>query len=111
MSFLFGPKVDEADVKETADGLATQPGAVLIDVRESHEWKAGHARGARHIPLAELPGRLNQLPREAPVYLICATGNRSRNAAAFLRKNGFQHPVNVRGGTAAWHRAGLPIER
>lgn len=111
MSFLFGPKVDEADVKETADGLATQPGAVLIDVRESHEWKAGHARGARHIPLAELPGRLDQLPREAHVYLICATGNRSRSAAAFLHKNGFQHPVNVRGGTAAWHRAGLPIER
>ncbi|HSI98844.1 MAG TPA: rhodanese-like domain-containing protein [Patescibacteria group bacterium] len=111
MSFLFGPKVDEADVRETADGLATEPGAVLIDVREPHEWRAGHARGARHIPLAQLPGSLDQLPREAPVYLICATGNRSRNAAAFLQKNGFRRPVNVRGGTAAWQRAGLPIER
>lgn len=111
MSFLFGPKVDEADVKRTADGLATEPGAVLIDVREPHEWRAGHARGARHIPLAELPRRLDQLPREAPVYLICDTGNRSRNAATFLRKNGFSRPVSVRGGTAAWHRAGLPIER
>ena len=111
MSFLFGPKVDEADVKETADGLATDPGAVLIDVREPHEWRAGHARGARHIPLAQLPGSIDQLPREAPVYLICATGNRSRTAAAYLHKTGFSRPVNVRGGTAAWHRAGLPIER
>lgn len=111
MSFLFGPKVDEADVQATAEGLAAEPDAVLIDVREPHEWRAGHARGARHIPLAQLPGSLGQLPREAPVYLICATGNRSRNAAAFLRKNGFSRPVNVRGGTAAWHRAGLPIER
>jgi rhodanese-related sulfurtransferase len=111
MSFLFGPKVDEADVNETADGLATEPGAMLIDVRDPHEWRAGHARGARHIPLAQLPGSLAQLPREAPVYLICATGNRSRNAAAYLRKHGFSRPVNVRGGTAAWHRAGLPIER
>ena len=111
MSFLFGPKVDEADVKETADGLATESGAVLVDVREPHEWRAGHARGAQHIPLAQLPGSLDRLPREAPVYLICATGNRSKTAAAFLQKNGFSRPVNVRGGTAAWHRAGLPIDR
>lgn len=111
MSFLFGPKVEEADVQQTAEGLSGEPGAVLIDVRDPHEWRAGHARGARHIPLAQLPASLDELPREAPVYLICATGNRSRNAAAFLRKNGFSRPVNVRGGTVAWHRAGLPIER
>ena len=111
MSFLFGPEVTEADVQEAADRLAAEPGAVLIDVREPHAWRAGHARGARHIPLAELPGRMDQLPREAPVYLICATGNRSRTAAAFLQRNGFSRPVNVRGGTAAWQRAGLPIER
>jgi rhodanese-related sulfurtransferase len=111
MSFPFGPKVDEADVKETADSLAREAGAVLIDVREPDEWRAGHARGARHIPLAQLPASLDDLPREAPVYLICATGNRSRNAAAFLRKNGFSRPVNVRGGTVAWQRAGLPIDR
>jgi rhodanese-related sulfurtransferase len=111
MSFPFGPKVDEADVKETADSLAREAGAVLIDVREPDEWRAGHARGARHIPLTQLPASLDELPREAPVYLICATGNRSRNAAAFLHKNGFSRPVNVRGGTVAWQRAGLPIER
>jgi rhodanese-related sulfurtransferase len=111
MSFPFGPKVDEADVKETADSLAREAGAVLIDVREPDEWRAGHARGARHIPLAQLPASLDDLPREAPVYLICATGNRSRNAAAFLQKNGFSRPVNVRGGTVAWQRAGLPLDR
>jgi hypothetical protein len=55
MSFPFGPKVDEADVKETADSLAREAGAVLIDVREPDEWRAGHARGARHIPLTQLP--------------------------------------------------------
>lgn len=111
MSFLFGPKVEEADVQTTADGLAIEPGAVLVDVREADEWRAGRARGARHIPLGQLPESLDQLPREAPVYLICASGNRSRRAAAYLQKNGFNRPVNVRGGTAAWQRAGLPIER
>lgn len=111
MSFPFPPKVDEADVKEAVDGLASDPGAVLVDVRELHEWTAGHARGARHIPLGDLPAKLDELPREAPVYLICATGNRSRNAAAFLHKSGFARPINVRGGTVAWQRAGLPIDR
>ena len=110
MSFLFGPKVEEADVREVADALPSD-GAVLVDVREPHEWRAGHARGARHIPLDQLPASLDSLPRSAPIYLICATGNRSRTAAAFLHKQGFAKPVNVRGGTVAWHRAGLPIER
>ena len=111
MSFLFGPRVDEADVHQTADDLAADPRAVLVDVREPQEWRAGHARGARHIPLAQLAGRLDDLPRQAPVYLICASGNRSRKATAILLKNGFDRPINVRGGTAAWHRAGLPIDR
>lgn len=110
MSFLFGPKVEEADVREVSEALP-KDGAVLVDVREPHEWRAGHARGARHIPLNQLPAELDSLPKESPIYLICATGNRSRTAAAFLHKQGFSRPVNVRGGTVAWQRAGLPIER
>jgi rhodanese-related sulfurtransferase len=110
MSFLLGPKVAEADVTTVADALP-EDGAVLVDVREPHEFRAGHAVGARLIPLSQLPANLDELPRTAPVYLICATGNRSRTAAAYLQKQGFARPVNVRGGTAAWLRAGLPIER
>lgn len=104
------PAVEEADVTDVAAALPND-GAVLIDVREPWEWAAGRARGARHIPLADLPGSLDSLPREAPIYLICATGRRSHNAAAFLRQAGFARPINVRGGTEAWQRAGLPIER
>ncbi len=110
MSFLFGPKVEQADVKEVADALP-QDGAVLVDVREPHEWRSGHAPGARHIPLQQLPQQLASLPRTAPVYLICRSGNRSHTAAAFLQRNGFERPVNVRGGMIAWQRAGLPIEK
>ncbi len=104
------PPVEEADVAEVAAALP-EGDAVLIDVREPWEWQAGHARGARHIPLAELPASLDSLPRSAPIYLICATGRRSHNAAAFLRQAGFERPINVRGGTDAWQRAGLPIDR
>ncbi len=54
MSFLLGPKVEEADVRKVVEALP-QDGAVLVDVREPHEWRAGHAPQARHIPLQPLP--------------------------------------------------------
>lgn len=102
--------VEEADVGDVAAAL---PGddAVLIDVRETWEWQTGHADGARHIPLKDLPARLAELPRTAPVYLICASGSRSSKAAQYLKQAGFERPINVRGGTLAWQRAGLPISR
>ena len=105
------PPVEEVDVREAAAGLAAEAGAVLIDLREDFEWPAGHAEGARHVPLNQLPAHLDELPRAVPAYLICATGNRSRTAARFLRQQGFERPGNVRGGTVAWQRAGLPLSR
>lgn len=104
------PEVEEADVTAVAAALPND-GSVLIDVREPAEWRAGRARGARHIPLAQLPASLDSLPRAEPIYLICATGRRSHNAAAYLRQAGFERPINVRGGTVAWQRAGLPMDR
>lgn len=84
---------------------------ILVDVREPHEWRAGHAAGARHIPLAELPQQLAELPKDVPVYLICASGGRSRSAAEMLDQAGFVSPINVNGGTRAWQRSALPMER
>lgn len=101
--------VEEIDVETAAAEVSG--GADLIDVREDFEWQRGRAAGARHIPLRDLPSQLDELPRTAPIYLICATGNRSGKAAEFLRQSGFAQPINVRGGTKAWERAGLPIER
>ena len=103
--------VEEADVADVAAALPADPDAVLIDVREDFEWRMGRADGARHIPLKALPDHLDELPRSAPVYLICATGNRSANAARYLKQAGFERPVNVRGGTVAWQRAGLRMAR
>lgn len=112
MSLPVGPKVEEADVQATSAALADDAaGAVLVDVREPHEWRAGRARGARHVPLGQLPDELDRLPRTAPIYLICRSGNRSHTAAAYLKRAGFERPINVRGGMLAWERAGLPVER
>lgn len=103
------PQVGTADVAEVARALEAGE-AVLIDVREDFEWRQGRAAGAVHIPLTQLPGRLGELPRELAIYLICATGNRSGRAAEFLGHHGFARAINVRGGTVAWRRAGLPTE-
>lgn len=85
--------------------------AVLIDVREPDEWAAGHVAGATHIPLADLPARLDEVPRDRPVLLFCRSGNRSGRATAFLRQQGYRQATNVEGGIIAWQGAGLPVTR
>jgi rhodanese-related sulfurtransferase len=83
-------------------------GAVLLDVREPHEWQAGHAPKARHIPLGDLPRRSSELPEGKPVLTVCRSGHRSARAAKLLAGSG--RPVsNVAGGMTAWARAGLPV--
>ena len=103
-------RVAEATPTDAHERLAIGEG-ILVDVREPHEWRAGHAAGARHIPLTELPRRAAELPKERPVYVICASGSRSRVAAEMLHKAGFACPINVNGGTSAWQRSALPMER
>jgi rhodanese-related sulfurtransferase len=105
-----GPSLEELDPPQVSAHLETSPG-ILVDVREPNEWAAGHAAGAVHIPLGRLASRAAELPADVPVYLICAHGNRSKVAAQLLQRAGFARPVNVRGGTAAWMRAGLPMAR
>ena len=78
--------------------------AVLLDVREDDEWDAGHAEGALHIPLAEVPQRLGELP-EGELHVVCRGGGRSLRAATWLQANGYD-AVNVEGGMGAWADAG-----
>jgi len=83
-------------------------GALLLDVREPHEWQAGHAPKARHIPLAQLPHRAGELPANKPIVTVCRSGNRSARAAAILAGTG-RDASNLAGGMHAWARAGLPV--
>jgi rhodanese-related sulfurtransferase len=110
MSWFQRPSpVAEADPSEAADALAGGE-AILVDVRDPHEWAAGHAVGARHLPLPFLASRATELPAGSTVYVICASGHRSRTATEMLSRAGFR-AFNVRGGTIAWMRAGLPMAR
>ncbi len=87
----------------------------LIDVRTGMEWNGGHAVGARHVPLSQLDPAAIVRERvgkpDDPIYVICASGGRSASACEAFHRAGFTQAVNVEGGTSAWKRAGLPMER
>nr|WP_235617468.1 rhodanese-like domain-containing protein [Streptomyces thermolilacinus] len=85
-------------------------GAVLLDVREDHEWRAGHAPGAVHVPLSALlaDDRVPAAVRGREAVVICRSGQRSQKAARVLAERG-AHAVDVEGGMHAWARAGYPV--
>jgi rhodanese-related sulfurtransferase len=83
-------------------------GCRIIDVREPHEYRAGHVPGAASLPVAQVPLRLGSIHRRTPVYLICESGNRSRGVAEYLSAHGYDART-VDGGTAAWRAAGRPV--
>ena len=93
--------------------LINRSDAVVIDVREPTEFNDGHITGARHIPQRLLAERLKELDRAKgkPIIVVCASGNRSRGAAALLQKNGHEQVYNLEGGLAAWTQAGMPLEK
>jgi len=107
LSFLSGaPTIDPATASEgTASGVL-----ILIDVREASEFRVSRAPGARHIPLGELSGRLDELAAAGrPVAFVCRSGRRSALAARQARRAGIE-TRNVKGGMLAWESGGLPLE-
>jgi len=105
-----GATAQTADVDVRAARALQQQGARLIDVREPHEFAAGHATGARNIPLGQLAGRANELADAETVLVICQSGNRSKTAQGQLAARNVTDVRNVSGGTKAWRAAGLPVE-
>lgn len=97
-------------VVEIADVERRSPATLLLDVREPEEYAHGHVPGARNLPQAELASRLDEVPRDRPVQVICQSGYRSLRSAQFLAQMGYHNVVNVNGGTAAWRAADRPLE-
>lgn len=93
--------------------LLNQDGSFVLDVREDNEVRGGKIKGARHIPLGQLKGRVNELEqaKEKPVLVYCRSGNRSAHACHMLTKMGFQNVSNLAGGIMAWESANLPLSK
>ena len=104
---LFGKK-GGIDARQAAE-LVDSGEALLLDVREHGEWRAGHAPGATHIPLGELEQRIGELPQGGRIVAVCRSGNRSARATESLRRAGLQ-VENLDGGMNGWRKAGLPLE-
>lgn len=104
---MFAKAPDALSPKQAADRLARGE-LQLVDVRERDEWATGHAHGARHIPLGELPSRLAALDRRRPAAFVCRSGGRSEVVTELARRQGID-ALNVDGGLIAWERAGLPL--
>lgn len=81
---------------------------VVLDVREPHEWAAGHIDGAIHIPLGEIPSRVGELDPSVRTLVVCHLGGRSARATQWLHDQGHD-VVNVAGGMEAWETAGRPV--
>jgi len=99
---------DTVDVKTTR-ALQDHPNVVLIDVREPFEYSAGYISGAKLIPLGQVPARVDEIPRDKTVIVTCRSGNRSGQAANYLRQQGFTNVHNMAGGVIAWQQAGFPL--
>jgi molybdopterin/thiamine biosynthesis adenylyltransferase/rhodanese-related sulfurtransferase len=96
-------RVTMADaIRLAADGYA------VVDVREQHEWNAGHIEGATLIPLAEVPAKFEAAfpDRDAPILLHCHSGARSGRAAAYLAQLGYTDLVNLADVIDFWPRLG-----
>ncbi len=101
-------EIPEIDIERLAELL--DEGIVLIDVREDDEVADGHVPGIVHISLATVPDRIDDIPTDRSVYVICAAGGRSANAVRFLRSQGVD-ATNVAGGTMAWIASGRAVDR
>ncbi len=103
--------MDDTDVPQATivDVPATFGDAVvLLDVREDDEWQRGHAPGAQHIPMGDVPARMAEIDAEAQLFVVCHAGGRSQRVAQYLARNGYE-PVNIAGGMLAWAGAGRPV--
>ncbi len=105
-----GVQVNDVSPVEAQKRLSQKQKPYLLDVRQPEEYRSGHIPGAKLIPLGDLRSRMNELPKDREILVVCRSGNRSLSATRQLASAGF-NAVNVRGGLMAWSRAGLPVSK
>ncbi|GAB3654012.1 rhodanese-like domain-containing protein [Ramlibacter alkalitolerans] len=100
----------------TPDGavqLINREKAIVVDVSEAEEFATGHIRGARNVPVNELPTRLPEVAKNktVPLILVCPSGARAKRALGVVKGLGYDKAVVLGGGLKAWRDANLPLEK
>jgi rhodanese-related sulfurtransferase len=96
--------VREVSPTEFVATLASAPATLLVDVREAWELEIARLPGAVHIPMGEIPERLDELDRGRDLVILCKAGGRSLSVARFLEAQGYPSVTNLTGGILAWQR-------
>jgi len=87
-----------------------QNGAFVLDVRTNEEWNEFHAPNTTLIPLDELASRIDEVPRDREIVVVCRSGNRSQQGRDILLNAGFENVTSMTGGLNEWRSIGYPIE-
>jgi len=95
---------DEIDPAEIKQRLNQGEKLNIIDVREDEEVASGMIPGAKHIPLGQVPFRLDEIEQTGEIIMVCRSGNRSGMACEYLQAQGFQGLKNMVGGMLAWNK-------
>ena len=91
-----------------ANTVAANKDAFIFDVRELHEWQAGHVENSIHMPMGDVVSRISELPSDRQIICICRSGNRSGRVTSYLRRQGYDC-VNLTGGAQQWLSSGHPL--
>src|SRR5207244_8297205 len=111
VGFVTSPEgLDRAALRQIKPAELHDERYRVLDVRRRAEYSMGHVPGAQHIPLDELPHRIDEVKRNGPLAVICASGYRSSIASSLLMREGHASVMNVTGGTGGWVRAGYSVE-
>lgn len=111
--FLFNPGNSATadalprEVSVTEAAALRDEGAFILDVREPDEWVESHIPGATLIPLGELASRVDEVPQDQEVVVVCRSGNRSQQGRDILLAAGFTNVTSMAGGVNQWKAAGF----
>lgn len=113
---MFSRKIDEIHPGELAESIEENGGGedfLIIDVREPAEYfgDMGHIKCAKHVPLMNLKQFIEDFRKETKkLVFVCSSGERSYYACSFLKDQGVEHVINLKGGMIQWHLSGLEVE-
>jgi rhodanese-related sulfurtransferase len=96
------------EISVEAAATKRDAGAFILDVRQPEEWNEFHIPGSTLIPLGELASRVDELPRDQEIVVVCRSGNRSAQGRDILLEAGFTQVTSMAGGVTQWNAAGYP---